>query len=107
VAVHPGLVDTALARGYFKQTAPRALRPLTDPFFDHLFCPHLLRRCGPGQAVAERSKHCCILSHVKVCRRICSSCSASFSCALPGRPLLCPQPRGGRGDGAVRGHSPR
>ncbi|PSC76102.1 short-chain dehydrogenase [Micractinium conductrix] len=43
VAVHPGLVDTALARGYFKQTPPRLLRPLTDPFFDRLFCPYLLR----------------------------------------------------------------
>lgn len=44
VAVHPGLVDTALARGYFKQMAPAALRPLTDPFFEKLFCPYALRR---------------------------------------------------------------
>lgn len=48
VAVHPGLVDTALARGYFKQTPPRLLRPLTDPFFDRLFCPYLLRRWAGG-----------------------------------------------------------
>lgn len=44
VAVHPGLVDTSLARGYFKQTAPAVLRPLSDLFFDRLFCPYLLRR---------------------------------------------------------------
>ena len=46
MAVHPGLVDTLLARGYFRQMAPAALRPLTDPFFDRAFCPHALRRCG-------------------------------------------------------------
>ncbi|KAL4422768.1 hypothetical protein ABPG75_008965 [Micractinium tetrahymenae] len=43
VAVHPGLVDTFLARNYFKGTAPRVLRPLTDPFFERFFCPRLLR----------------------------------------------------------------
>lgn len=43
VAVHPGLVDTFLARNYFKGTAPRLLRPLTDPFFEHFFGPRLLR----------------------------------------------------------------
>ncbi|KAI3430478.1 hypothetical protein D9Q98_005073 [Chlorella vulgaris] len=43
VAVHPGLVDTFLARNYFKQSVPRPLRPLSDPFFEHLFCPYLLR----------------------------------------------------------------
>lgn len=30
-------------RGYFQQTAPRLLRPLTDPFFEKVFCPYLLR----------------------------------------------------------------
>ena len=44
VAVHPGLVNTALAAGYFKQMPPKLLRPLTDPFFTHAFCPYMLRR---------------------------------------------------------------
>ncbi|KAI7845479.1 hypothetical protein COHA_001027 [Chlorella ohadii] len=43
VAVHPGLVNTALAAGYFKQMPPKLLRPLTDPFFTHVFCPYMLR----------------------------------------------------------------
>jgi len=47
VAVHPGLVNTALAAGYFKQMPPKLLRPLTDPFFTHVFCPYMLRRLVP------------------------------------------------------------
>jgi hypothetical protein len=37
------LVNTALAAGYFKQMPPKLLRPLTDPFFTHAFCPYMLR----------------------------------------------------------------
>lgn len=33
VSVHPGLVDTALARGYFLQLLPGVLQPLLKPLF--------------------------------------------------------------------------
>ena len=52
VAVHPGLVATWLARNYFKGSVPRLLRPLTDPFFEHVFGPYLLRRWVIGWVAA-------------------------------------------------------
>lgn len=44
----PGTRRSRLARyapGCMQGTAPRLLRPLTDPFFERFFCPRLLRRC--------------------------------------------------------------
>lgn len=43
LAVHPGLVDTQLARTYFKQSVYKPLQPLTTPLLDHLLCPLFLR----------------------------------------------------------------
>eukprot|EP00887_Chlorella_sp_A99_P008263 scaffold12.g8263.t1 len=44
VAIHPGLVDTWLARTFFKQCCPEFLRPVTDPLLDHVLCPLFLRK---------------------------------------------------------------
>lgn len=43
VAVHPGLVDTALARGFFRGEVPAILRPLLVPLLDTVFFPFFLR----------------------------------------------------------------
>ena len=69
VAVHPGLVNTALAAGYFKQMPPKLLRPLTDPFFTHAFCPYMLRRW------VRFSGMCCV------------RCAGGMQCKAP--PSLC------------------
>jgi NAD(P)-dependent dehydrogenase (short-subunit alcohol dehydrogenase family) len=43
VACHPGIVNTALARQYFKDQVPKVLLPLASPFLDKLFFPVFLK----------------------------------------------------------------
>lgn len=78
VAVHPGLVDTFLARGYFKQTAPRLARPLTDPFFDHVFCPYLLRS---PEAAAETVLYAAAAPAEEVGGRYCGTAPRVGDCS--------------------------
>jgi WW domain-containing oxidoreductase len=43
VAVHPGIVDTDLARTYFLNEVPRLLRPLVRPLFEWVLFPVCLK----------------------------------------------------------------
>lgn len=43
VSVHPGLLDTSLARQYFKGLCPSWVRPMTDILMDSLLIPLILR----------------------------------------------------------------
>lgn len=43
VAVHPGIVNTALARDYFISTVPSFLHPIITPFLHKYFFPLFLR----------------------------------------------------------------
>jgi hypothetical protein len=96
VAVHPGLVDTFLARNYFKQSVPRPLRPLSDPFFEHLFCPYLLRRCvvGPARDSLQpgHTIHSCTVSPTVFICLHCHPCCSQPQPALPVRPPSRPHP---------------
>lgn len=121
VAVHPGLVNTALAAGYFKQMPPKLLRPLTDPFFAHVFCPYMLRRW----AAAERRGIRALLGQLAVplllprpdLRGCLPNPTAWFPLSLqltrlaltlltPSLPPPCSQPRSCGGDSAVRRNGP-
>lgn len=48
VSVHPGIVDTHLARQYFKQLIPDWMRPITDPLNDYVLLPIITRRVEHG-----------------------------------------------------------
>ena len=50
VAVHPGIVDTDLARQYFKDRVPKVLLPLAAPILNNFFFPVFLKT---PQAAAE------------------------------------------------------
>ncbi len=43
VAVHPGIVDTALARQYFKDQVPKVLLPIASPILEKFFFPVFLK----------------------------------------------------------------
>jgi NAD(P)-dependent dehydrogenase (short-subunit alcohol dehydrogenase family) len=43
VACHPGIVDTALARQYFKDRVPKLLLPIAAPILDTIFFPGFLK----------------------------------------------------------------
>lgn len=51
VAVHPGIVDTDLARTYFLNEVPKLLRPIVRPLFEHVLFPLCLKT---PEAAAER-----------------------------------------------------
>ncbi len=56
VAVHPGIVDTQLARQYFKDQVPKVLLPIASPILDKFFFPVFLKQ---PKAAAE-----CVLKAV-------------------------------------------
>lgn len=42
-AVHPGIVNTNLARSYFLNEVPRVLKPVAVPILESVFFPYFLR----------------------------------------------------------------
>lgn len=58
-SVHPGLVDTFLARTYFKSAwggaLPMPLRPLLNALLDRVLCPLFLRRPKDAAALVVRA----------------------------------------------------
>lgn len=48
VSVHPGVLDTSLARDYFKQMFPEWIQPVTNPICDKVLLPVITRRVEYG-----------------------------------------------------------
>lgn len=64
VAVHPGIVDTDLARQYFINDVPRWLQPVAVPILQRIIFPAFLRSC---KLAADTMMFACVAPNAGGC----------------------------------------